>query len=210
MKLLHSRLNGFSARHIAFAFLLLTPLPLSGCGSFFLLAAPAAGVAAVQERSIGDAVNDLTIRAELNQIFFEDSVDLLQSVSFNVVEGRVLLKGSVKKPETRIHAVKLAWQASGVREVINEIQVTDQDGSINYLRDTWISTQLTADIMFDADILAINYSIETVNGIIYLAGIAQDQQELDKVITHARRIKYVKKVISHILLKSDPNRKPGP
>ncbi|MBR46643.1 MAG: phospholipid-binding domain-containing protein, partial [Rhodospirillaceae bacterium] len=45
---------------------------------------------------------------------------------------------------------------------------------------------------------------------IYLAGIAQDQQELDKVITHARRIKYVKKVISHILLKSDPNRKPGP
>jgi len=46
------------------------------------------GVAAAQERSIGDAVDDLTIRAELNQLFFEDNVDLLQSVSFDVIERK--------------------------------------------------------------------------------------------------------------------------
>ena len=210
MNLLYSRLIRLRICHIVFALLLLAALPLAGCGSFFLFAAPAAGVAAVQERSVGNAVDDLTIRAELNQIFFEDSLDLLQSVSFNVVEGRVLLKGSVKKPETRVHAVKLAWQASGIREVINEIQVTDQGGIVNYARDTWISTQLTADVMFDAEILAINYNIETINGVIYLAGIAQHQQELDKVLAHARRIRYVKRVVSHVLLKDDPRRKPGP
>ncbi len=190
--------------------LFLGTVPLGSCSSFLLFTAPTVGVAAVQERSIGDAVDDLTIRAELNQLFFEDNVDLLQSVSFNVIEGRVLLKGSVKNQESRIHAIELVWQASGVREVINEIQVTDQGGIVNYAQDTWISTQLTTKILFDMDILGVNYNVETINGIIYVAGIAQDEAELDKVIYHARRIKNVKKVISHVLMKDDPRRKVGP
>jgi osmotically-inducible protein OsmY len=190
--------------------LLLAPLAMSGCGDMFIGAAATGGVVAAQERSIGDAVDDLTIRAELNKLFFEDNVDLLQDVSFNVIEGRVLLKGAVEKQEHRLHALKLAWQASGVREVINEIQVTDQGGVVDYARDTWISTQLKAEILFDTEILSINYNIETINGVIYLAGIAQDQAELDKVIDHARRIENVKKVVSHVIMKDDPRRTPGP
>jgi len=183
---------------------------LSGCGSLLVGAATTGGAVAVQERSIGDAVDDLTIRAELNQLFFEDNVDLLQSVSFNVIEGRVLLKGAVKKQEDRIHALELAWKASGVREVINEIQVTDQGGIVNYARDTWISTELRAEILFDKDVLSINYNLETVNGVIYLVGIAQDQAELDKVVDHARRIENVKQVVSHVVMRDDPRRAAGP
>ena len=190
--------------------LLLCALPLSGCGSLLVGAATTGAVVAAQERSIGDAVDDLTIRTRLNQLFFQDNVELLQSVSFNVIEGRVLLKGAVEKQEHRIHAIELAWKASGVREVINEIQVTDQDGIVNYARDTWISTQLRAEILFDIDILSINYNLETVNGIIYLIGIAQDQTELDKVVDHARRIEDVKQVVSHVIMRDDPRRAAGP
>lgn len=190
--------------------LLLSTVPLGSCSSFLIFTAPTVGVAAVQERSIGEAVDDLTIRAELNQLFFEDDVDLLQSISFDVIEGRVLLKGSVENQKSRIHAIELAWRASGVKEVINEIQVTDQGGIINYAQDTWISTQLTAELLFDKDILSVNYNVDTINGIIYVAGIAQDEAELDKVIYHARRIKNVKKVITHVLMKDDPRRKAGP
>ena len=195
---------------ILFILVLLGTLPLSGCGSLFIGAVATGGAAAVEERSIGDVVDDLTIRAELNQLFFEDNFDLLQSVSFSVIEGRVLLKGSVKTQEDRIRGLELAWQASGVREVINEIQVTDQGGIVNYARDTWISTQLKAEILFDMDILSINYNVETINGIIYVVGIAQDQAELDKVVDHARRIENVKQVVSHVVMKDDPRREPGP
>lgn len=197
-------------RKVLLILLLIGGLPLSGCGSLIVGAATTGGAVAVQERSIGDAVDDLTIRAELNQLFFEDNVDLLQSVSFNVIEGRVLLKGAVKKQEDRIHALELAWKASGVREVINEIQVTDQGGIVNYARDTWISTQLRAEILFDKDVLSINYNLETVNGVIYLVGIAQDQAELDKVVDHARRIENVKQVVSHVVMRDDPRRAAGP
>lgn len=192
------------------AVLLIGALALGSCGGMIVGGAATGGVAAVQERSIGDAVDDLTIRAQLNQIFFEDNVDLLSSVSFNVIEGRVLLKGSVKKQEHRVHALDLTWRASGVREVINEIQVTDQGGIVNYARDTWISTQLKAEILFDKHIFAINYNVETINGVVYIVGIAQNQAELDMVIEHARRIKNVKQVVSHVLKKDDPRRAPGP
>jgi len=195
---------------ILFILVLLGTLPLSGCGSLFIGAVATGGAAAVEERSIGNVVDDLTIRAELNQLFFKDNFDLLQSVSFSVIEGRVLLKGSVKTQEDRIRGLELAWQASGVREVINEIQVTDQGGIVNYARDTWISTQLKAEILFDRDILSINYNVETINGIIYVVGIAQDQAELDKVVDHARRIENVKQVVSHVVMKDDPRREPGP
>lgn len=190
--------------------LLLSCLSLSGCLTAAVGAAATGGVVAAQERSVGDAVDDLTIRAELNQLFFEENIDLYQDVSFNVTEGRVLLKGAVKKPKDRVRATQLAWQASGVREVTNEIQVTDQGGILNYARDTWISTQLKTDLLVDSDVLSINYNVETINGIIYLAGIAQNQTELDRVINHARSIQYVKQVVSNVIMKDDPRRNPGP
>tara|TARA_Y100000588_G_C13951600_1_gene794628 strand:+ start:112 stop:762 length:651 start_codon:yes stop_codon:yes gene_type:complete len=189
--------------------MLISTLIISGC-AFVVGGAATGGGLALQERSVGDAVDDFTIRAELNQLFFEENIDLLQSVSFTVIEGRVLLKGSVLTQEDRILALQIAWQAGGVREVINEIQITDQGGVVNYARDTWISTQLKTELLFDSDVYAINYNIETLNGIIYIVGIARTTSELDKVIGHARRINNVKKVVSHVILKDDPRRTPGP
>ena len=196
-------------RNLLIPFLLGT-LALGGCGPVLVGAAITGGATAVQERSVGDAVDDLTIRTELNRIFFEENVDLLSDVSFNVIEGRVLLKGAVEKHEHRIRALELTWQAAGVNEVINEIQVTDQGDIVDYARDTWISTQLKAQILFDTEIISINYNIETINGVIYVVGIAQDQAEVDKVVDHARRIENVRKVVSHVIMKDDPRREPGP
>ena len=54
--------------------------------------------------------------------------------------------------------------------------------------------------------LSINYSVETVNGTVYLLGIAQDEAELVRVIEHARGIEDVKQVVSHVVVKDDPRR----
>ena len=186
------------------------PLSLSGCIEFFVGAAATAGLVIAEERSVGDAVDDLTIRAELNQVFFEDDIDLYRDVSFSVIEGRVLLKGSVLTPEDRVQALRLAWQANGVREVINEIQVTDESGILDYARDTWISAQLKGKLLVDVDVLSINYSVETVNGTVYIMGIAQNEDELARVIEHARSIEDVKRVVSHAVMKDDPRRPATP
>ena len=191
---------------VALVLLLAGSISLSGCAELLIGAAATTGVAIAEERSVGDAVDDLTIRAELNHLFFQDDVELFGDVSFSVIEGRVLLKGSVPTPDDRIRALRLAWQAAGVREVINELQVADDSGILDYARDTWISAQLKGKLLVDGDVLSINYSVETVNGTVYLLGIAQDEAELARVTEHARSIEDVKRVVSHVVLKDDRHR----
>ncbi|MDP6843234.1 MAG: BON domain-containing protein, partial [Rhodospirillales bacterium] len=101
-------------------------------------------------------------------------------------------------------AVALSWKADGVKEVINEIQLSKSSTVANYAKDTWITTQLTTKLTLDEDVLSINYAIETVNGTVYLIGIAQDKKELGRVIAHAGNVQYVRNVVNHVRIKDPP------
>tara|TARA_Y100000741_G_C18139917_1_gene512681 strand:+ start:111 stop:338 length:228 start_codon:yes stop_codon:yes gene_type:complete len=69
-----------------------------------------------------------------------------------------------------------------------------------------ISNELRFKILKNKEISTINYSVETINKVIYLTGIAQNKIELDLVAEEARNIKGVKKVISYVILKNDKRR----
>ena len=159
------------------------------------------GVASSQERGVGGAAGDASIRAEINYYWLKHDEEMYGNVGLTVHEGRVLLTGKVKTPQQRLDAVRLAWKADGVKEVINEIKVTEEGSVGNYARDVWISTQLRTKILFDEDISSINYSVETVDQTVYLMGIAQDRAELDRVTAHARNLAHVRKVIIHVRVK---------
>jgi osmotically-inducible protein OsmY len=174
-------------------------LMMSGCAPLIVGgAATTAVVAASQPRGLGGAISDTEIQAQINHFWFQHSVDLHSRLSTNVNQGTVLLTGRAKDPEMRLDAVRLAWQANGVKEIINEIVVDDGSTLTDSARDTWIGTQLRSKLMFDRDISSINYSIETVNGVVYLMGNARDPAELERVTGHARSLPYVKRVVSYV------------
>ncbi len=196
----------FEVRAAAAAGVLACCVVLADCAPVAVGAVTGAGLAVAEERSVGNVVDDLTIRTELNHLFFADDVDLYQRVTLSVNEGRVLLKGAVTEPEHRIRASRLAWQADGVREVINELQVTDRGGLVDYARDTWISAQLKTALLFDREVGHLNYSVETVNSVVYLFGIARSEAELARVVEHARAVEDVERVVNHVILQDDPRR----
>ncbi|MEE8444080.1 MAG: BON domain-containing protein [Alphaproteobacteria bacterium] len=171
---------------------------LGGCVPIVVGGAAVGATVAAQERSVSDAVEDSIIQTEVGRALFEFNVDVFQKVDIEVVEGKVLLTGLVPDPQNRVDAARLAWQTDGVREVINELEVSDNSTIANAARDSWISTKLRARLITDGDIYSINYTIDTVNGSVYLMGIAQDQAEMDRVINHARDIDYVRSVVSHV------------
>lgn len=179
---------------------------LGGCTSAVIGGGAAAGVAAAQERSVGNAIDDTTIAAEIAAKLLDDSFSLFRNVDLEVLEGRVLLTGKVPKTEDRLRAEEIAWKVDGVKEVANAIQVTTEGGIASYARDVRISNELRLKMLGDSKILGINYAIETVNGTVYLIGIAQSEDELNRVIQHARSIEGVKKVESYVRLKDDPRR----
>lgn len=169
-----------------------------------------AGVAAAQEGGIGGAVTDTRIRLQINELWFRHDVDMFRKVGLTVNQGRVLLTGTVQNPEHRVEAVRLAWQPEGVKQVINEIRVADSDGITGFARDAWITTRLRTQITFEKNVLSINYSIDTVSGIVYLMGVARSQQELNKVIQIARTIPDVKQVVSYVKLLGQQIGEPAP
>lgn len=160
-----------------------------------------AGIAASQERGFKGAMDDQAIRLDINHLWFQESMALYRDVNLQVQEGRVLLTGTVPDEETRLRAVALAWQADGVREVINEIEVAEDGSLADAAQDRLISAKLKSRLLADADVDSINYSIETVNGAIYLIGIARSQAELDRVIAYARDIPYVRRVVNYVRVK---------
>ncbi|MEX2631840.1 MAG: BON domain-containing protein [Tistlia sp.] len=181
-------------------------LLLGGCSpaGFAVGVAASGGVAASSEKGFVTAVDDVGIRAGLNDRFFQRDLALFGDVSFAVEEGRVLLTGNVPTPADEVEAVRLAWQPEGVREVINELNVRDESSLVDQARDRWIATRLRADMMLDREISAVNYSVEVLNGRVFLLGIARNQGELERIKAYARQIPYVRGIVSHVRLLDAP------
>lgn len=171
-----------------------SPLGLAGG------AAVGTGMAASREGGISGTLTDTRIHAEIADLWFKYDLGTFAKLGITVNQGRVLLTGIVQKPEHRVEAVRLAWQVKGVKQVINEIRIADSEGIPGYLRDKWISTRLRAEMTFDDIIENLNYSIDTVQGTVYIMGTAQSQAELDRVVSLARTIPDVRRVVSYIKL----------
>ena len=193
--------TSFAVKRLLMAAALL--LPLTGCAAA-VGGGAAVGVAAVQERGIKTRVSDLKIETMILKEFLVTEIKSLAVIDVEVYEGRVLLTGTTTKTKLADQAVALSWKADGVKEVINEIQLSKSSTVANYAKDTWITTQLTTKLNLDEDVLSINYAIETVNGTVYLIGIAQDKKELGRVIAHAGNVQYVRNVVNHVRIKDPP------
>jgi osmotically-inducible protein OsmY len=178
---------------------------LQGCVGAVIGVGATAGTAAMEERGLSGAADDTALRLRINALLFNKDERLWRKVGMQVYMGRVLLTGTVETEAMRAEAVRLAWSAKGVKEVINELQLADSGSASGFARDTWISTQLKSALLFDKQVSSINYSIETVRGTVYLIGLAQNRVELDRVMNHARGLSYVKKVVNYVQIKRPPS-----
>lgn len=185
---------------ILLASLVIPLTQLSACGAVGLAAGAGAavGIASQQEGGVASAASDVRIKAMIADKWFKYKVDTFSKLSTTVDQGRVLITGVVQNPDDRVEAVRLAWQVDGVKQVINEIRVADGEGVPGFVRDTWITTRLRTALTLDKNVGAINYTIDTVQGTVYLMGVARNQAELDRVIETARSIPNVKQVVSYV------------
>jgi osmotically-inducible protein OsmY len=182
---------------------------LGGCAGIAIGAGATVATAAVDERGVKGTANDLATATSITAIWVKHDSSLATDLDVTVSQGRALLTGTVTTQARRLEAVRLAWRAAGVKTVINEIQVRGAGGISGYARDGWITTQIVSRLSFDRRVNQINYTVETVNGIVYLMGIAQDQAEIDRVANHARQVRYVRRVVSHVRLKKVSRKRAG-
>lgn len=183
-------------------------LLLAGCTATGAVigAGATAGVAASEERGIKGAGNDALIRVAINEAWLKEDFDTFNRLNLQIYEGRVLLSGRVPDQARADKAVALAWQVEDVREVINEIEIAESGGLEDFANDSLINARLDSALLFDSEVSSIDYSTRSVAGTVYLLGVAEDREELDRVFRIARDIPNVKRVISHVIMKDDPRR----
>ena len=193
------------SRFLIISGIITTSMMLSACVPAAIVGTGKAASTGAQERTIGDAVDDTWISLQISDRWFRHNEVMFNKLDLTVNEGKVLITGMLDNQDQRVDAVRLAWQVPGVREVINEIQISEGQGIRGYARDSRIIAELRTKILFDRSIRSINYTIETVGGVVYLMGVAWSQQELDRVVDHARNINSVRRVVSYVRLRGqDP------
>ena len=155
------------------------------------------------DRSIGEYVDDVLIKAILKNSYFDQSEKIFFNVDVEVSQGRVLLTGTVDNIDLRIEATRIAWGVKGVQTVINEIQISESDNILNFADDLVISTKVYAKLMLDEEVNSLNYNIETVNKVVYIIGISSSSDEKKKAINLTKEVFGVEEVVEYITIKSE-------
>ena len=185
------------------ALMLSLSLALSACAPALVGVGTAAVAASSTEKGFSTSVSDSVIKTKLSDKYLRDDVDLVQGISISVNEGAVLLTGTVPTQDKKINATKLAWEIRGVREVVNEVTVTQDVNLKNKAKDFAAAAQLRLKIIGDGKVSSLNYSIDVVDGVVYLSGVAETEEERARVIALAQELPFAKKVVDYIILSSD-------
>ncbi len=171
---------------------------LSGCVSTVVSLGADAAYTATEERTAGEVIDDSKIKLELNKLLADESAELWKDVSTVVYRGRVLLLGSVEAADAKTRAGEIGAMPEGVAEVINDIQVTDAGGFGAFLNDIAIEKSIQLSYLFGEGIDSANFRVRSVNGTVYLIGLAGTQAELDKALDIARETEDVVTVVNYV------------
>ena len=179
-------------------------LTLSGCIGVSSKGIFGTGVSvALDPRSFGTQIDDSIMQKNLSaRIIFLDKKYLF-SIDSKVLDGRVFLTGKVDDPEEKLKITKMAWETNGVRSVRNDIIIKEKFNFKQSAKDILITSQLRTALIFNKNIKATNYQIDTYKKKIYIYGIAITSDEREKVINEAKQIIDVEDVIASILLLDD-------
>ena len=154
-------------------------------------------------RSLGTQIDDSIMQKSLSIRVAQVNSKYILSVSTKVIDGHIYLNGTVDTVDEKILLTKLAWKIEGARSVKNNLKVKDKFSLKNEAKDLLITSQIKVALLANKKVKSVNYQINTVNQIIYIFGIAQNEEERREVINEGKQILDVKNVDATIFLVSD-------
>jgi len=158
---------------------------------------------ALDPRSLGTQIDDSIMQKNLVGKLTLKEKKYFISIKAQVLDGHIFLTGNVDNPEEKLQITKLAWEIEGVRSVKNDIKIKEKFSFKRSAKDALITSQLKTAMIFDKDIKASNYNVDTYKKKIFIYGIALTSEERKKVIEEAKKILDVEDVITSILLVED-------
>jgi len=187
-----------------FILLIIISIILTGCVGVSSKGLFGTGVSvAFDPRTVGTQIDDSLMQKNLAaKILLLDKKYLL-TVKSKVLDGRIFITGKVDDPEEKLKITKLAWETKGARSVRNDIKIKEKFNFKQSAKDVLITSQLRTAMIFNKNIKATNYQIDTYKQKIYIYGIALTSDEKDEVIKETKEILDVDDVVASIILVDD-------
>ena len=158
---------------------------------------------AIDPRSVGTQIDDSIMQKNLSAKILLVDKNYFLTVKTKVIDGRIFITGKVDDPEEKLKLTKLAWEIQGARSVKNDLKIKEEFNFKQSAKDLLITSQLRTALVFNDNIKATNYQIDTYKKKIYIYGIAVTSDEKNLVIEEAKEILDVEDVIASILLVDD-------
>jgi osmotically-inducible protein OsmY len=141
----------------------------------------------------------------MKKIILNDYKQIFLTV--RVIDGTAILSGRVEKAEDKLKMTKFAWETAGIKAVRNDIIIADETSFKQRAKDILISSQFNAALLINKKINSRNYNSETINGKIYVYGMAKTTAEMEEVIKEGKLIPDVVEVVPSIILADNLSRR---
>ena len=161
---------------------------------------------AYDPRTVGMQIDDSIMQKNLITRLTLTDKRYFINLSVKVLDGNIYLSGKVDEPEEKLKIIKMAWETKGVRSVQSTVSIKGNKNFKSTAKDILITSQLRTALIFNKLTKATNYTLDTINGKIYIFGIAMTKDEKEKVISEANEIHGVKEVIPSIYLVEELSR----
>ena len=105
--------------------------------------------------------------------------------------------------DLKIKLTKVIWEVNGVKEVNNKVQISETNNIKNIAKDLASLGEIKARLMASKKLNSLNFSIDVVNNVAYISGIASSEEEIAIVNKIAQEAKFIKEVQNFVKINKD-------
>ena len=184
--------------------LLLIVLSLKSCAAPVIGGMGAIALSSsAQEKGLGTSINDKVIYVKLRNAIHEWNSSVSQKISISVNDGSILVTGQLENINTKIDLTKTIWDVSGIKEVNNQVQISKISNLKNIAKDLASLGEIRAKLMASKDLNSLNFSVDVVNNIAYISGIASNDEEIALVTQLVQEARFIKEVQNFVKVNKD-------
>lgn len=158
---------------------------------------------AMRDKGIGESISDTKIEAVIKSKLYKISPELYSNVSVSVDRGCVLLTGAVTNSTWVYEAERESWGTGGVVVVDNNIVSGRTIGFGTMMQDGVLTSRVRGNLIGAKDVKSVNYKIKTMDGVVYVRGVAASKGELRRTLAAIQHTQGVKKVVSYVMVRNN-------
>lgn len=160
------------------------------------------GNATTSTRGFSASVNDTLLMTKIISKISSIELKNFTNIKVSVSHGNVLLVGNIESQKKRLELIKEVWQVEGVQNIYNEMNIGSSLSFSERADNLLFETRLENRLLFESGIYSNNYSIDVVNGNVYVMGTASSIEEKTKLENFLGEMKDIGKLVTIVSLPS--------